>query len=579
MSEVSSKRKLYRRLLSEIKSYWPAFIVAAIGNIMFAAVDSYSSYLFKPLLDKGFIAGDSHYLHIFPLIILGLFILRGIGSFISTYAIGWVGRRVVLKFRIDMFEKLLLLPASYFDRVSSAKMISKLIYNAEQVTQATGNALTTLVRESCFAMGLLIVMFYTSWRLSILILVIAPVLLYLIIWVSKRFRRLSRRIQEAMGGITQVTEESVKAHQDIKIYQGQMQQQHQFNRVAQYNYQQEMKIVLTNAISSPVIQLLGAMVLALIIYLAFNHSGQLISPGSFVTLLVSMLALLKPVRSLSGVNSDIQKGLAAAESIFDLIDEPKEQDEGKQTLVQAKGELAFQGVCFSYDRQQDQVLSDLSFEVKAGETVALVGHSGGGKSSIINLITRFYRPNSGEVLLDGVSLNKLKLSSIRQQIAVVSQHVTLFNDTIFHNIAYGSLANATEEEVIAACQTAHAWEFIKKLPNGLQQQIGENGLNLSGGQRQRLAIARAVLKNAPILILDEATSALDNESERAIKQAMAELRVGRTVIMIAHRLSTVEHADKIIVVERGQVVEQGSHQALLAQQGAYYQLRNSAELT
>jgi ATP-binding cassette, subfamily B, bacterial MsbA len=570
---------LYRRLLSYVKPYWPAFVVAAFGNIIYAAVDSYSTYLFKPILDKGFIGKDLHFLKILPLIVLGLFVCRGLGSFLSTYWMGWIGRKTVLVFRSKMFNHLLLLPSRFFDNNPTAKILAKMTYNVDQITQATSETLVTLVRQSAFVIGLLTIMFITSWRFTLLVFLIVPVVVLLVNFVSKRFRRLSMRIQNAMGDINHISEETLSAHKDVKIYGAQDYQAKSFHKVIEYNFVQQMKVILTDALNTPIIQFMGALILALIIYLAFHWPNDMMSAGSFVTLLASMLAILKPIKDLTRLNSSIQKGLAAADSIFELLDEPVEQDTGTQTLSTCKGNISFNDVGFSYASAHAPVLSHIKLDITAGQTVAFVGRSGAGKTTVVNLLARFYNPTSGQITIDGTDISNLTLSNLRSHIALVSQHVSLFDDTVAHNIAYGALDTATEADVIAAAKAANAWGFIQKLPEGLNTKIGEKGLSLSGGQRQRLAIARAILKNAPILILDEATSALDNDSEQKVQAALDNLKKDRTTLVVAHRLSTVQNADNIVVMDDGHIIESGTHSTLLKAKGMYAQLSKTSELT
>ncbi len=570
--------KLYGRLLKYVLPFWPAIIIAAFGNILCAGVDSYATYLFKPLLDKGFMKGDHHFLTLFPLIIICLFFARGVGSVASTYFMGFISKKIVMIFREQMFAHIMRLPAKFFDQAASARLLSKLTYNVDQIIQATGVTFTILIQQTFFLAGLLTVMFIQSWRLTLLIFLILPLIVMVVRYVSMRFRKLSRRIQNAVGNVMHTAEESILGYREVKIFGGEAQQTRLFRENVHYNFVQEMKVTLTDAFSSPVIQIICSAMLALVIYFAIGRVHHEMTAGSFVAMLTAMLAAFKPVRDLSQVNSSIQRGLASAEGIFELLDEPTEEDSGTRELSSVRGELIFKDVDFHYQSESSSVLKNINLTLLAGKTTAFVGKSGSGKTTLMSLLGRFYEPTRGEILLDGVNIKELKLKNLREQFAMVSQHVSLFDDSVYHNIAYGDRESATEVEVIAALKAAHAWEFVQRLPEGLHTKIGENGFNLSGGQRQRLAIARAILKNAPILILDEATSALDNESERAVKAALEALRQNRTILIIAHRLSTIEKADCIVVLDQGKIAEMGTHQDLLDTKGSVYaQLHRLAE--
>lgn len=579
MAKKPINKSVFKRLFHTVKSFWPVFLVAALGNVMYSGADAYVTYLFRPLLDKGFLQKDTSFLEMLPLIIIGIFIVRGIGSFVGAYAIGWIGRKIVWIFRRQIFDHLLVLPAYYYDATVSGKLLSKLTYNVELITMATGNAVTTMVREGGSVVFLLGVMFYVSWKLSLIILVVGPPIAILFRFISKRFRTLSKRIQDAMGDISHIAEETITGYREVRIFEGQDHQRKQFHKVVDYNFAQGIKIIFADAVSSPLIQLLGALVLAIVIYVALGGGKHLmISPGSFAALLAAMIAISRPMQRLTRVNNQLQQGIAAAESIYELLDEPVENNTGTRILDTVAGEVVFQNVAFCYQQTDLPVLTDINLTIKPNQSIALVGRSGSGKSTLVSLLSGFYRPVSGHVTLDGIDICDIELHNLRSHIALVSQHVTLFEDSIFNNIAYGCQEKVTEQEVIDAAKAAHAWEFIKALPEGLQTRVGENGLNLSGGQRQRVAIARAILKDAPILILDEATSALDNESERAVQSALETLQKDRTTIIVAHRLSTIENADQIVVMEQGEIKEMGSHKALMQQKGIYAQLHQSAEM-
>ena len=576
MTPKQNSMKLYARILKYVWPFWPAIIITAIGNIMCAGVDSYSTYLLKPILDKGFIDKDMHFLKILPLLIITLYLIRGIGNVLSTYFMGYVSKKIVMILREQMFTHIMHLPAKFFDHAASAKLLSKLTYNVDQIIQATGTTFTILVQQTFFLGGLITVMLITNWRFTLIALAITPFLASFIRFVSKRFRKLSKRIQNAIADVMHTAEQSIVAYREVKIFGGERQQIKQFKKNVHYNFTQEMKITLTDALNSPIIQLFCSFILALVIYYAAGRPGHIMSAGSFTAMIAAMFASFKPIRDLSQINNSIQRGLAAAEGVFELLDEKPEPDTGKLTLTKVHGNIKLNQLSFRYGENKSWILKDINLDIPAGKTLAIVGRSGAGKSSLVSLLTRFYAPSRGTILLDGTDTQEIKLSNLRSHFAMVSQHVTLFDDTIHHNVAYGSAKNAKSEDVIKALKTAHAWEFVEKLPQGLNTVIGENGLNLSGGQRQRIAIARAILKQAPILILDEATSALDNESERAIQFALEELRANRTIIVIAHRLSTIEKADWIVVMDQGEIIEQGLHQDLLKQAGVYAQLHSSA---
>ncbi len=578
-SAQARTHQLYKRLLWEVRHLWPLLLLSVIGGIIYSACDAYAIYLTKPLINEGFHPETGpQFLKYLAILLLILFVFRGIGSFCSTFFMGTLSANVVRKFRHQIFAKFLNLPASYYDQHNSGKLLSKLLYNVTQVTSATGSAVTKVVQDGAFVIGLLVNLIIISWQLSLIVLVAVPFLGGFIAYVSKRFRRLSRRTQDAMGDITHSAQEALDNYKEIRIFSGSEYQQQKFDQVLEYTYQQQIKIRLLDAVSSPVVQIMGAIALAVIIYtvatvgLAKEGSQGWLTAGGFVAFFSSMMAMLKPVKSLTQVNATIQKAVAATEGIFDIIDTPPEVDQGHYTLPPVKGSVELRNVDFAYSKDGGYALRDISLNVDAGQTVALVGQSGSGKTTLVNLIARFYNPTHGTITIDGVDIENVTLTSLRRQVSLVAQDVNLFDDTIYHNIAYGAQELATEADVIAAAKSANAWDFIQALPNGLATHVGQNGLGLSGGQRQRIAIARALLKNAPILILDEATSALDTESERVVQQALERLMANRTTFVIAHRLSTVEHADTIIVLDQGTLVEQGTHQSLLAAQGTYARL-------
>ena len=565
--------KLYRRLLWEVRQLWYLLLVSILGSILYSSCDAYAMYLIKPLLNKGFTPNGGEFLKGIALLFLLLFTLRGIGSFLSSYFMGTLGAKVVYGFRKRIFSRFLDLPAEYYDSTSSGKLLSKMLYNVDQVTSATGSAIITLVQDGSFVIGLIIVMIITSWQLSITVIIVAPFLAVFITWISKRFRHYSRNTQSAMGSVTHIAEEALGNYKEIRIFGGQHYQQQKFNTQLKYTYSQQLKTLLLDGISSPIIQFIGALVITAILLIVANfglEDNGWLDAGGFVAFFAATMAILKPIKNLTAVNATIQKAIAATEDIFDILDYHAEQDAGKKTLTDVLGNVCFRQVSFHYPGTTQIVLKDIALEVQKGEVVALVGRSGSGKTTLINLLARFYQPTSGKILLENENTAELTLKNLRSHISLVSQHVNLFNDSIYHNIAYGKEGKVTKNEVMIAAKDANAWEFIQKLPHGLDTDVGQNGLSLSGGQRQRIAIARALLKNAPILILDEATSALDNESERVVQQALNRLMQNRTTFVIAHRLTTVEHADKIVVLDAGEIREIGTHETLLANQNSLY---------
>lgn len=571
---ANNPRQVYRRLLTYVWPYRNAFALAILGNILYGVADAGMIKLLEPLLNEGFVNRNVVFIHWIPFIVIGIFIVRGFATFLSTYFMGWVGRQVVMNFRQAMFNQVLRLPTAYFDRTSSGEILSKITFNVEQVANASSDAFTVLVRETCAAIGFVIVMLTISWRLTLLFVVVVPIMAGIMSVVSRRMRMVSSRVQESMGDVTHVAEEVIEGQKVIKAFGGQHYERRQFDKATQHNRRQEMKLIVTSAISIPMVQLVGSLALAATVYLATlepTHKwATSMTPGAFAAMMSSMIALLKPLKQLTKVNSNIQKGIAGAASIFAFLDEKPEQDTGTQVLAAPKGTVRFHQVRFGYNAGTN-TLENISFDIKAGETVALVGRSGGGKSTIVSLLPRFYEAE-GEISIDGVPVSQLTLKSLREQIAIVSQQVVLFNDTVAKNIAYGC-EEASIESIKAAAASAHALDFIESLPQGFETMVGENGVRLSGGQRQRIAIARAILKKAPILILDEATSALDSESERHIQAALDKLMGQCTTLVIAHRLSTIENADRIVVIDQGKIVEMGTHQALIAADGVYAQLR------
>lgn len=570
--------QIYKRLLGYAWHYWPVFLLAVFGMAIVAGTEAGFAWLMKPMLDGSFVEKDPVIIKWVPFALLFIVLVRGLAGFVSSYGMAYVGRNIIRDMRRQMFSQLMHLPTAYYDKNSSARLTSKLIYDVGMVAQAATSAITIVIRDTFTIFGLMFMMFYTSWKLALVFMVLAPVITLLVVSVSKRFRRISRRIQASMGNVTQKSQEITEGHRVIKMFGGIKNEEKHFSRINEDNRRQSMKLETTRAVSVQISQLLGACGLAVILYFATSPEMlETLTVGTFMQFLTASMLLLAPMKRLTMVQATVQQGIAAAQSVFQLLDENEEKNSGTKELKRAQGRIEFKDVTFGYDSAEEKeegrgkgnVLSNINFTAEVGETIALVGRSGSGKSTLASLLPRFYDVTEGEILLDGVPVQELTLENLREQIALVSQDITLFNDTITKNIAYGALAEMDEEDVFRAAEAAHALEFIRELPEGFNTVIGDKGVLLSGGQRQRIAIARALLKNAPLLILDEATSALDTESERNIQEALGSLMQNRTTLVIAHRLSTVEDADKILVLHDGCIVESGTHQELLATNGKY----------
>jgi subfamily B ATP-binding cassette protein MsbA len=572
---IMTNVQLYLRLIKYVRPYWKIFAASLVATSVVASTEAMVPALMKPMLDGTFVHKDQDMMRMVPLIIILLFLVRGVSTFISSYASNWLGTQLVMDLRGLMFRKLLTLPTRYYDDNASGNLISKLTYDVTQVTDAATNVVTILVRDSIVLIGLLMWLFYLNWKLTLLSLLMAPIISIIIKISNKRMRNNSRDTLKATGNMVQVIEESISAHKVVKLFGGQEYESKRFKEQTNWVRRHAMKQAVSSAANVPLVQMAIAFALAAVVYLAtLQSNADEVTVGGFVSFIMAMLMLSSPLKRLTGVSESLQRGLAAAESVFSFLDTDSEIDNGSQIIARSVGELSFNNVSFHYATDSKPALQNISLHVSAGENIALVGPSGSGKTTLANLVPRFYTPSSGAIMLDGHDITNLTLNCLRDNIALVSQEVVLFNDSVAANIAYGQMRDVSEDEIIAAAQAAHALEFIREWPNGFNTIVGERGVKLSGGQRQRIAIARAILKNAPILILDEATSALDSESERHVQAALETLMQGRTTLVIAHRLSTIEKADRIVVMQKGKIVEIGNHKELLAQNGIYERLHS-----
>lgn len=577
-TQLSSKTgPLYWRLLTYVRPFWAVLLFGIFANILYSIIDAGFTYMMRPFIDKGFINIDMDFVKQIPLIVLIGITARGLVSSVGSYCMTWVARSVVKVLRQTVFSHITRLPSDYYDEATSGQMLSKILYDVEQVAQVSADALTDFVQNSCLVFGLLTVMMVICWQLSLMFLLTIPFVGMIVNVTNKRVRRISHKVQKSMGQVTEIAAEAIDGYRVVRIFGGASYEIGKFGQATEMSRINDMKVAVSKAINVSGVQFVIAIGIAMIILVAIKLATIItISAGSFVAIIAAMLQLIKPIKTLTNLNATIQRGLAGAESVFVLLDKPVEPEGGRQLLQRAQGVIAFENVSFGY-RDGPGVLHDVSFTVNAGETVALVGHSGSGKTTIASLLPRFYEIVHGQITLDGDPIQDLSLISLREQIALVSQQVMLFNDTLANNIAYGRL-DVSRDAIIEAANLAFAHEFIIRLPEGYDTMVGENGILLSGGQRQRLAIARAILKDAPVLILDEATSALDSESEQYIQSALDAVTKNRTTLVIAHRLSTIIRAHKIIVLKQGRIVEEGSHLQLLKINGHYAKLYHAQKL-
>lgn len=579
MLKVKNSLGLYRRILSYTLIYKTTFILAMIAIAFSGLLEAGLFYLLKPILDEGFVGKNLAFIKLMPWLIVGLFILMSTLSFFGSMGTQWVAQKVIETLRYKMYCQLLTLPQADYDRETTGGYLSKLTYDVNQLLNISTTSLMILIKDSFIIIGLVVVMFVQNWKISAFVILTSPFIYLVLTKLARRLRSLARRTQSQMGALNHIAEESIKGHREIKLFSAYQEMEGRFAKINRDIRHLNMKIVVAAELSSPLSQVLLVICVAVVIWYASIQTVQdEFTVGGFLSLIAAMIALLNPIKRLTRLNEQLQRGFAGAEGVFELIDAKKEPNESQYQFSQIRGDIQFAGVEFSYENTQQKALKGVDLHIKPQETVALVGPSGSGKSTFANLLARFYQPTKGEILVDGINLTEVDLVNYRHYISYVGQNVILFADTIEKNIAFGQ-PSATKEEIVKAAQYANAYEFIQNLPQGFATLVGENGAKLSGGQRQRIAIARALLKNAPILILDEATSSLDTQSERLIQGALEHLSQDKTTIIIAHRLTTIEYADRILVLSQGQIVEEGDHQSLLKKRGVYYELYQTSQVS